>query len=667
MNKKAIEQKIAALRSELTEHNFKYYVQNTPIISDYDFDQKMKELQALEMKNPEFADSNSPTLRVGSDSNQNFKQIKHKYPMLSLGNTYNQGELRDFDNRIRKAIGDDFRYVCELKFDGTAIGLTYKNGKLVQAVTRGDGQQGDDVTPNVKTIRSIPLVLQGNDYLPEFEIRGEIFMPHKVFEQLNKKRVEEGDNPFANPRNAASGSIKMIQSSEVAKRHLDCFLYYFLSDSAVDDSHAMSLEKAKEWGFKVSEHMKLAKSIDEVFDFISYWENERENLPYDIDGCVIKVDSLKQQNDLGFTSKSPRWAISYKFKAERVHTKLLSIDFQVGRTGAITPVANLEPVALAGTTVKRASLHNADVIQNLDVRIGDRVFVEKGGEIIPKIIGVKMDDRQAESVPVAYIQKCPECNTELVRNEGEANHYCLNTEGCPPQIKGKLEHFVSRKAMDILAGEAIVNQLYSKKYVENIADFYSLSEEQLFDLEGFKEKSVKNLLQSIQESKNVPFERVLFAIGIRYVGSTVAKILARNIKSIEALAKSTFDELVEIDEVGERIAESVVEFFGESKNVEIVDRLEKAGVQLQISDEEAASRSEKLKGLTIVLSGTFQKHSRDELKKIIEKNGGKNSGSISKKTSYFLAGDKVGPSKIEKVIKLQIPSISEDDLLKMIE
>ncbi|NPA45225.1 MAG: NAD-dependent DNA ligase LigA [Chlorobi bacterium] len=667
MTKQEAKKKINQLSEQLRKHNHNYYILSQPTISDYDYDMMLKELEALEKQYPEFKDKNSPTQRVGTDRDNDFVQVKHEYPMLSLGNTYNLGELQDFDNRIKKILGEEaqYKYSCELKYDGTAISIKYQNGKFFQAVTRGDGTQGDDVSENVKTIRSIPLQLQGNDYPEKFEIRGEIIMPHKVFEQLNKEREDVGEQPFANPRNAASGSIKMKNSKDVAKRKLDAFLYFLLGEELPSDSHYENLNFAKKWGFKISDDRKLAKNINEVFEFINFWDKERENLPYDIDGIVIKVDSKKLQDELGFTGKSPRWAISYKFKAERVASKLLSIDYQVGRTGAITPVANLEPVQLAGTTVKRASLHNADIIKELDIRINDIVFVEKGGEIIPKIVGVDKSKRDSSSKEVKYITHCPECKTELVREEGEAKHYCPNEFTCPPQIKGKMEHFVSRKAMDINCGEATINALFNAGHLKNISDFYKLKYEHIFELEGFKEKSAKNLLESIEQSKKVPFERVLFALGIRFVGSTVAKILAKSFKNIKKLEKASVEELAQVDEIGERIAKSVFNFFRNEKNIEIIKDLKNAGLQFEMLEVEG--ETEILKGKKIVISGTFAKYSRNELKKMIEQNGGKNTSSVSKSTDYFLAGEKVGPSKLEKVKKFNIKVISEDEFLNMIE
>ncbi len=666
MNKEKALQKITYLREELRRHNYNYYVLSQAVISDYDYDMMMKELEQLEKEFPEFEDENSPSKRVGNDISNDFKQVVHDYPMLSLGNTYNIGELNDFDKRIKNIIGTDtpYLYVCELKFDGTAISIKYKNGKYIQAVTRGDGTKGDDVTTNVRTVRSIPLQLQGNDYPEELEVRGEILLPHKEFKRLNKEREDIGENPFANPRNAASGSLKMKSSKIVAERKLDAFLYFVLGENLPSDSHFENLQKAKSWGFKISENIKLANTIDEVFEFINFWDTERNNLPYDIDGVVIKIDSLKLQDELGMTGKSPRWAISYKFKAERAATKLLKISYQVGRTGAITPVANLEPVQLAGTTVKRASLHNADIIKELDVREGDTVFVEKGGEIIPKIVAVNKDKRPKGLPETKYIDTCPACNHQLVRNEDEAKHYCPNEYECPPQIKGKIEHFVSRNAMDINCGEATVNALYEAGFIKNISDLYHLTFKQIYSLEGFKEKSVNNLLKSIKKSKQVPFERVLFALGIRFAGNIVAKVLAKSFKNIDNLQRASFDELIAVDEIGDKIAESIIAFFRNSHNIKIIEDLKNVGLQFEIKEEEGNTNI--LKGAKIVISGTFEKYSRNELKKLIEQNGGKNTGSVSKNTDYFLAGDNVGPSKLEKVKKFKINIISEDEFAEMI-
>jgi len=668
MSKDKEKRRIDQLRNLLHHHNYQYYVLSQPEISDFEYDNLLKELMDLELKNPDFFDPNSPAQRVGTDISSDFKQVTHKYPMLSLGNTYSKEEVSDFENRIKKALPEtDLEYVCELKYDGVAIGITYKKGLLVQAVTRGDGVQGDDVTNNVKTIKSIPLKLKEGNYPEEFEIRGEILFPHDGFNKLNKEREAEGEQLFANPRNAASGTLKMQKSSLVAKRPLDCYLYYVLGENLPFDTHYNNLTVAKDWGFKVPEHIKKCKNINEIFDFIQHWDTERKNLPFDIDGVVIKVNSYKQQKDLGFTAKSPRWAIAYKFKAEQAKTKLLSIDYQVGRTGAITPVANLEPVLLAGTTVKRASLHNSDQIDLLDIRVNDFVYVEKGGEIIPKIVGVDKDLRTTESRAVEYIKECPECRTELVRDEGEAKHYCPNDTGCPPQIKGRIEHFISRKAMNIGAAEATVEALVDKGLIHDIGDLYFLSKEDVLSLERFAEKSASNLIESVEKSQNVPFHKVLFALGIRYVGETVAKTIAAELKSIENIKNASLEELVEINEIGERIAASIIDYFKSEINLKIIDKLKISGVQLEINEDNELQIENKLNKQTFVISGSFEKHSRDELKELIIKYGGKNTGSISAKTNYLLAGENIGPAKLEKVRKLNIPIISEDDFLNMIE
>ena len=667
--------RIEKISQEIEQHNYNYYALDNPTISDYDFDMLLEELIKLEKQHPEFLLPNSPSQRVGGQITKEFKAVKHKYPMLSLANSYSKDELIDFDERVKKGLGitsnnlfsNDIEYVCELKFDGLSISLTYENGKLIQGVTRGDGVQGDDVTTNVRTVRSIPLALKG-DYLDFFEIRGEIFLPLKVFQSINKEREEIGDAPLANPRNAASGTMKMQDSLVVAKRKLDCFVYYMMGENLPAKSQYESLEKAKAWGFKTSPYTKLCNSMDEVFEFINEWDKKRNELPFDIDGIVIKVNSFKQQQQLGFTAKSPRWAIAYKFKAEQVSTVLESISYQVGRTGAITPVANLKPVLLAGTTVKRASLHNADIIEKLDVRLGDYVFVEKGGEIIPKIVGVDLSKRTANSESVKYITHCSECNAALVRREEEANHYCPNENGCPPQIKGKIEHFVSRKAMNIdsLGGETI-EQLYDAGLIKNIADIYELKKEQLLPLERMAEKSANNLLEGIEASKKVSFERVLYAIGIRHVGETTAKKIVRKVKSMEMLATATEEELLHIDEIGEIIAKSIRAYFADKENQAMVNRLKNCGLQFELSEEQVQSTTDKLGGKTFVISGVFQKHSRDELKDLIEKNGGKNTSSISGKTNYLLAGDNMGSEKLKKAEKLNVAIISEDDFLKMIE
>ncbi|MDR3704566.1 MAG: NAD-dependent DNA ligase LigA [Paludibacteraceae bacterium] len=663
-----VKNKIEALRHELHQHNYNYYVLSQPTISDFEFDRKLKELQDLELQYPELYDPSSPTQRVGSDISKEFKQVKHKYSMLSLGNTYSEGEVADFYQRARKFINaDEIELVCELKYDGTSISLTYENGELVQAVTRGDGEKGDDVTANVKTIRSIPLKLQGNDFPTRFEIRGEVLMPWAVFDELNKEREEQEESLFANPRNAASGTLKLQNSSEVSKRKLDSYLYYLLGEDLPAETHYDNLQKAKSWGFKISDAIKVCHSLDEVFEFIAYWNKERKNLPVATDGIVLKVNSLRQQRNLGFTAKSPRWAIAYKFQAEQACTRLNSVSFQVGRTGAVTPVANLDPVQLSGTTVKRASLHNADIIEGLDLHIGDMVFVEKGGEIIPKIVGVDTEARFMLGDKVQFIKNCPECDTPLVRVEGEAAHYCPNEDGCPPQIKGKIEHFVSRKAMNINAGEETIELLYNKGYIKNIADLYSLRWEDLLMLDRWAQKSAQNLVQSIEESKQVPFERVLFALGIRYVGETVAKKLVSALHNINAIEAASYTELVQVDEIGDRIACSIVDYFAKEENRILVNRLKEIGLQFKIDEHSLSKTSEKLNGISIVISGTFEKHSRDELKNRMEQHGGKNVATVSSKTTYLLAGENIGPSKLEKAQKLGIKIISEDEFLQLIQ
>ena len=633
------------------------------------YDIKLKELQKLEEQFPEFKLPTSPTQRVGGEITKNFETVKHKYPMMSLANTYSKEELEDFLKRIDKSINEPVEFVCELKYDGAAIGITYKNGVLERAITRGDGTQGDDITSNVRTIRSVPLQLQGNDYPEELEIRGEIFMLLDGFARLNQQRIEEGEDPFANPRNTASGTLKMQDSSIVASRELDCFLYFILTEDRLFDNHFQSMEKAVEWGFKVPSAAKKqiarAKNIDEIFEFINYWEEKRHSLPFEIDGIVVKVNDYAQQERLGSTAKSPRWAISYKYKAEQVATRLNSITYQVGRTGVITPVANLEPVLLAGTTVKRASLHNADQIEKLDLRIGDHVFVEKGGEIIPKVVGVDFNQRSADSVPVQYATNCPECGTELIRKEGEAQHYCPNDDGCPPQIKGRIQHFISRKAMDIegMGGE-MVDQFVNEGLINNYADLYDLQKEQLLPLERMAEKSAQNIIDGIAASKEIPFERVLFALGIRYVGETVAKKLARYFGNIASLMKASLEELTNVDEIGQRIAESVTAFFADPLKVETVERLKAAGLQFEVVQQEGAS--ETLQGLTIVISGNFERYSRKEIKELIEKHGGKNTGSVSGKTDLIVAGEGMGPSKRKKAEDLGVKIIDENEFAEMI-
>lgn len=658
---------INSLRDELNRHNYNYYVLSAPTISDYDFDMKMKELQRLEALHPELDDPNSPTKRVGSDISNEFKQIAHSYPMLSLANTYSNAEVTDFYMRIRKALGVDFLVDCELKYDGTSISLRYEDGRLVRAVTRGDGEKGDDVTENVRTISSIPLVLQGSGYPEVFEIRGEILMPWSVFNELNVERVENGLPPFANPRNAASGTLKLLNSKEVAKRKLDAYLYYFISDDEDYSSHYENLQKAKEWGFKISDASKRCSTLEEIFSYIQYWDVARRELPVATDGIVLKVDAVEQQHLLGFTSKTPRWAIAYKFQAERIATQLKSVSFQVGRMGTITPVANLEPVTLSGTVVKRASLHNADIIAGLDLHIGDSVYVEKGGEIIPKIVGVDEEARKSGvGERVHFISQCPECGTELKRMEGEAAHYCPNDTTCPPQIKGRIIHFASRKAMNINLGEENVNLFYELGMVKNVADLYSLNFQEIASLPRWGMQSAKRLAESLEQSKSVPFDRVLFALGIRYVGSTTAKKIASALQNIEAISSASYQTLMDIDEVGEVIANSVMEFFANEQNRDIVNRLKEAGLQFAISqaDEQASNN---LEGLSIVISGTFERYSRDELKQLIEAHGGKNVSSISSKTDYVLAGANMGPAKLEKANALGVKIISEADFIKMIE
>jgi DNA ligase (NAD+) len=655
------------LRNELEEHNYKYYVLAQPVISDFDFDMKLKDLEKLETEFPEFTDPNSPTQRVGNDSSSDFEQVEHKYAMLSLSNAYSEGEITDFDTRIKKIINTDFEYACELKFDGSSISLTYENGRLIRAVTRGDGVKGDDVTNNVRTIKSIPLQLRGNDFPPEFEIRGEIVMPFNVFSELNAELELAGEQLLANPRNTAAGTLKMKNSKVVALRKLDAYFYYILGNNLPFDGHYESLQKAKEWGFKISDATKLCKNLSEIFDFINKWDTERFNLPVATDGVVIKVNSKNLQENLGFTAKSPRWAIAYKFKAESVSTILKSVSYQVGRTGAVTPVANLEPVQIAGTVVKRASLHNADIIENLDLHLNDTVFVEKGGEIIPKITGVDITKRHPMFQKVEFIKNCPECGNLLIRTEGEAAFYCPNEDGCPPQIKGKIEHFVSRKAMDIDGiGQETVELLFNEGLAKNTADLYLLQKPQLEALERMAEKSAQRILDGLEASKNVPFERVLFALGIRFVGETVAKTLVKKLHTIDNIQSAKKEELTEIDEIGERIAESVVDWFSKEEHIQLIEKLKEHGLQFQISEDKISNQTDKLSGLSIIISGTFEKYSRDELKQMIEQNGGKNIGSISKKTSYLLAGDNMGPSKLEKANKLNIPIISENDFLKML-
>ncbi|MGE5944501.1 MAG: NAD-dependent DNA ligase LigA [Flavobacteriales bacterium] len=662
-----IEEHILKLRNELNEHNYNYYVLDNPTISDLEFDIKLKELEALENQHPEFFDAHSPTQRVGGEVTKNFETIPHEHRMYSLDNSYSREELLDWENRVKKMIDGEIQYVCELKYDGASISLTYENGILVKAVTRGDGFQGDNITANVKTIKSVPLKLKG-DYPPKFDIRGEIILPIQGFNKMNEERIEIGEEPYRNPRNTASGSLKLQDSAEVAKRPLECLLYNLTGNNLGIRSQFEGLQKAREWGFKVPIASKLVNSMDEVLDFIAHWDVHRHDLPYETDGVVVKVNSLDQQEELGYTAKSPRWAIAYKFKAEQVSTRLNSISYQVGRTGAITPVANLQPVELAGTIVKRASLHNADQIEKLDIRVGDEVYVEKGGEIIPKIIAVDLSQRPLNSTPTEYITVCPECETPLVRQEGEAQHYCPNYNGCKPQIIGRIQHYISRKAMDIegLGGETVA-LLVNQGLIDNYSDLYELTKEQIIPLERMAEKSADNLINGIEQSKNIPFERVLYALGIRYVGETVAKKLAKHYKYIDAIANASLDDLVNVDEIGIKIAQSVVEFFDSEENRFIIKRLRHFGVQLEISAEQLVGQTNKLEGQSIVISGVFESFSRDELKKLIEDNGGKVSSSISSKTSFIIAGDNMGPSKKKKAEDLNISLINEYEFLQKIK
>ena len=658
-------ERIAFLRKELAEHNYSYYVLDIPVISDFEFDKLLLELQQLEDNNPELFDENSPTQRVGGNVLESFKTTKHKYRMLSLGNTYSAEDLHDFDTRLHKLTDDELEYVCELKYDGVSISLTYENGELIQALTRGDGTQGDDVTENVKTIKSIPLKLK-NNYPDKFEIRGEIFLPISGLKSMNSARIEEGLEPYANPRNTASGSLKLLDTKEVAKRPLDCYLYYLLGDNLPSNTHFDNLQKAKEWGFKIPSEIERHKTINDVLIFIEKWDAKRHDLPYEIDGIVIKVNDINLQEEMGFTAKSPRWAISYKFKAEQASTILEEITYQVGRTGAITPVANLVPVQLAGTTVKRASLHNADQIEKLDIREGDKVFVEKGGEIIPKVVGVELKARDLFSQPTRYITHCPSCSTELVRKEGDVKHYCLNAESCPPQIKGKFEHFISRKAMNIdgLGGETI-DLLIQVGLISEISDLYLLEKEDVLPLERIAEKSAENLILGLKASKGIPFERVLFGLGIRYVGETVAKVLAKHFKTIDAIITADMETMIAVDEIGDKIAESVILYFSQQKNIDLITALKNSGLQF-ISKVEDTSKSEHLKGMRIVVSGVFNMFSRNELKKMIEEHGGKNVGSISKSTTFVLAGENMGPSKKEKAASLGVNIVNEDEFLAKI-
>lgn len=670
------------LTKELNEHNFRYYVLAQPLISDYDFDMKMKQLEQLEKQYPDLAFSDSPTQRVGGAITKEFKQVRHEYPMLSLGNTYSEQEIIDFVTRVKKLIPEKVEYVCELKYDGVAIGLRYENGRLVSGITRGDGEQGDDVTTNIKTIRSIPLRLRADGYPEKFEIRGEVMMTRDVFDQINEERVEIGEQPFANPRNAAAGSLKMQDSAEVAKRSLDCFLYYLVGDRLPINNHYDSLRECRRWGFKIPNYIAKCSSVEDIFDFIQYWNTARRDLNFDIDGVVIKVNSYEQQQALGFTAKSPRWAIAYKFEAESAATELLSIDYQVGRTGAITPVANLAPVTLAGTTVKRASLHNADIIEKLDIRVGDVVFVEKGGDIIPKITGVDFNKRPKSSQTTEFIRQCPECGATLIRNEGEAAHYCPNDSGCPPQIKGRLEHFISRKAMNIESlGEGRIEILYENDLVKSISDFYYLSNESLLGLEkifpadgekkerrvSFREKTVENIMTGIENSKQVPFQRVLYALGIRYVGETVARKLAVHFGNIDALIMANTETLTSVPEIGERIAGSITDYFSKPENIRIIAKLKDAGIQMKTIQAEEPIADGKLVGLSFVVSGVFQNFSRESIKQVISEQGGRVLSAVSANTSFLVAGDKMGPAKIQRAEAIGVKIISEDEFMEMIK
>ena len=664
----AEEERIAQLRKELHEHNYRYYVLNQPTIGDQEFDFLMHELQDLEARHPELFDVNSPTQRVGSDLNSEFRQVEHRYPMLSLANTYNEQDVRDWYNSVSKGLnGEPFEVCCELKYDGLSISLTYVDGRLTQAVTRGDGVHGDDVTANVRTIRAIPLQLPGSGYPREFEIRGEVLMPWAVFERLNKEREAAEEPLFANPRNAASGTLKSLDTRLVASRQLDAYLYYLLGDTLPTDGHFENLAEARRWGFKISEGMVKVKTVEEIISFINRWDTERKNLPVATDGIVLKVNSLRQQRVLGFTAKSPRWAIAYKFKAERECTRLLEVTYQVGRTGAVTPVANMEPVKLAGTIVKRATLNNEDFIRSFDLHIGDYVYVEKGGEIIPKIVGVDIDQRPIIAQPVEFIKRCPECGTPLVRYEGEAAWYCPNDSGCPPQIKGRIEHFIARKAMHIDSlGPETIDEYYRRGLVKNVADLYDIDVQQI-NGDGSRTRSAQKIVNAIRESVNVPFERVVFALGIRFVGETSARLLARHFKNIDALMSAGLQELQEVEGIGDVMAKSIIAYFHDDANRAIIERLRAQGVQMALAASQTAVASHKLEGKSIVISGVFAHHSRDEYKALIEQHGGKNVGSISGKTSFILAGDNMGPSKLEKAQKLGVAIVSEDEFLKMIE
>lgn len=662
-----IKQKIDLLRQELHAHNYAYYVLSKPQISDYEFDLKLQELTKLEKENPEYFDLNSPTQRVGGEPSKEFKTVSHTYPMLSLGNTYSEEEIMDFDKRVKKIISKPFEYVCELKYDGVAISLVYKNGKLHRAVTRGDGMQGDDVTQNIKTIRSIPLVLQGNDYPDFFEIRGEVIMPYQAFIKLNENRKKQDLEPYANPRNFASGSLKLLDPKETAKRRLDCFLYFLVGENLPYNNHFDNILTAKKWGFNVLPYLQKCENVQAVFNYIKTWDTKRKTLPFDIDGIVIKVNAYHQQETLGYTAKSPRWAIAYKYKAEQAVTLLETVTFQVGRTGAVTPVANLKPVLLAGTTVKRASLHNADIIKKLDLHEKDTVFVEKGGEIIPKIVKVDIEKRKINAIPISFIEKCPECGTALIKKENEAAHYCPNSYGCPPQLKGNIIHFVSRQAMDIDGlGEESIELFFEKKLINRIDDIYNLTENNIIHLERFGSKSAQNIINGIKKSKEQPFDKLLYALGIRFVGKTIAKKLAKSFKSIDKLQEASYDDLIAVNDIGQQIAESIINYFGDIRNIELINNLKLHGLQFEMTKDETTTDNGILKDKKIIVSGVFQSFSRDELKDLIEKNGGINVSSISSKTDYVIAGDKMGASKKQKAEKLNIPILSEQDFLKLI-
>jgi DNA ligase (NAD+) len=666
MDIRTAKERISQLRNELDEHNHRYYVLAQPVISDFDYDRLMNELIELERKFPELFDPSSPSQRIGSDISREFNQVEHRYPMLSLGNTYSREEITEFDNRIRKTVPDTFEYVCELKYDGVAISMTYINGMLHTAITRGDGEKGDDVTSNVRTIRSVPLKLKGSDYPDLFEIRGEVILPRKGFEKMNREREEKGENLFANPRNAAAGTLKMQNSSLVARRPLDCIVYGMLGENLPFDSHYENLNRAGEWAFKISEHTRKCRDLNEVFDFIDHWNLHRVDLPYDIDGVVIKLNDFGLHRKLGFTAKTPRWAISYKFAADRAATRLKSVAFQVGRTGAITPVANLEPVLLAGTTVKRASLHNEDQMRLLEIHTGDTVFVEKGGDIIPKIVGIDKNLRPQGSREVDYIDKCPACNSGLVRIEGEAKHYCPAIYTCPPQILGRIEHFVSRKAMNINMAEATARLLFEKGLIKDVGDLYSLRKDDIIDLERFADRSAQNLITSIEDSKNLPWFRLLYALGIRFVGETVARKLAAAFPSVDLLIGAPYDALNAVDEVGERIASSIISYFSVPSNLQIIEKLRSSGVNMEQSDEAVPVATDRLAGKKFVISGSFSRHSRDQLKELIEKNGGVNVSAVSSNVSYIVGGENIGPAKLQKAKELNIPLLTEDEFTDMI-